>query len=98
VNISFASRKLERLYEEEVGALNFPREVMDNFFYHVQSVSAAQSEADLLMLQSLPLIIQGSHYLLRLGSEWNLSLSIQNTMGAQTVLVDMFHALERSSI
>jgi plasmid maintenance system killer protein len=98
VEIFFASRELAELYECETRAEDYPPDIIDSFFYHLSTVVAAESEADLLMLLSLPLETHGSQYLLRLGNGWKLSLLIRMTAHSQVVEVDLIYVLERSAL
>lgn len=96
MEISFASRELVELYEREAGAEDYPSNVVENFFYQLTTVSAVESEADLLSLKSLPLTTHENYYLLELGDGWSVSLLIRSVLSVQTVEVDLIHTLERS--
>ena len=96
MEIAFASRELAELYEREAGVEDYPPDIVDNFFYQLATVAAAESETDLLMLASLPLETHEGNYLLRLGKEWKLSLQVKVTPQSQVIEVDLIHILERS--
>ena len=96
MDIFFASVELKELYTSETGAEGFPPNVVDNFFYQLSVVEAAEGEPDLLMLHSLPLESNGERYLIRLGDGWNLSLLIKTTASSQAVEVNLVRVLERS--
>lgn len=98
MEISFTSRELAELYECETRAEDYPPDIVDNFFYHLSTVVAAEGEADLLRLLSLPLEIYEGQYLLRLGDRWKLSLLIKTTAHSQVVEVDLIHVLERGAL
>ena len=95
VDIHFATTALEKLYENELGAERYSPVAVDNFFYHLAAICAAESEADLLRLESLPLEPYGGQYMLRLDSDWMLTLSIQVNTHSQVVGVDLVQILGR---
>ena len=89
VDVLFASETIATLYTREAGHEIYPAEVLENFYYHLAAISAAESEGDLLMLRSLPLSILGNVYFIRLGPDWVLSFSVRTIDSSQVAVVDL---------
>jgi proteic killer suppression protein len=53
LDFEFSTRKLERLYTEELGASKVPPQVVDAFFEVMAAIEAARDERDLRALKHL---------------------------------------------
>lgn len=96
MQIRFASRGLAKLYSSEEGVEEYPADVIDGFFYHLQAICAAKNIEDLLKLHSFPMSKSAKGYKLSLGLGWFLHLSIESSEGSQNVKVDMLKKVEVS--
>jgi len=93
MEIFFSSDRDALLYTKELGGEQYPRIVVENFFYHLDAIQAANSEADLLMLRSLPLKFSNGSYLIALNEAWVLALKITTKNSREIVEIKLVKVL-----
>ncbi len=83
MRFTFASKKLQALYTDELGAERYPPEVVEAFFDKMAVVVAASHENDLRAMKSLHLEkLKGERgnrgeYSLRLNKQYRLTFTIE---------------------
>jgi len=83
MRFTFRSKKLQRLYTDEMGSTRYPPEVVDAFFDKMAIIAAARHENDLRALKSLHFEkLKGErgnhgHYSLRLNKPYRLTYTLE---------------------